>query len=174
LAESGDAILAWWKGSAEYKHAEGVPKGTSNASILATLNYSTIVWKTAKKVGFGVDGEWVVAWVCGVPSSPTADQRKANVPTTSCMKTAQAPATWSGTFDGCFNTAMLKKINTLREAHIVGTLEHDDENAAKLYKAVQASTDAKWKKPETTPTYSATRPADFEELWFSSEDIALL
>jgi hypothetical protein len=72
LALSGDAVMAWWKGSVEYNAATGLPRGSSADSKTKSDNYTTLVWKAAKKVGFGVEGSWVVAWVCGVPASPTA------------------------------------------------------------------------------------------------------
>jgi hypothetical protein len=71
LATSGDAIMDWWRGSSDYDPTTGLPKGSSTDSKTRSDNYTRLVWKGATKVGFGVEGSWVVAWVCGVPANPT-------------------------------------------------------------------------------------------------------
>lgn len=122
-------MMAWWEGSSEYDPSTGLPKGSSTDSKTKSDNYTTLVWKTATKVGFGVDGSWVVAWVCGVPAKPTTAVVKTNVPSTTCTKKTTAPA---GAYDSCFNDMMLKALNVKREDHIAGKLTLDTTAAPTL------------------------------------------
>jgi len=58
--------MDWYNGSSEYDVSKGTAKGDSVDSKRKAKNYTTLVWKAATKVGFGVEGSWVVAWICGV------------------------------------------------------------------------------------------------------------
>jgi hypothetical protein len=63
-----------------------------------------LTWKSAKTVGFGIEGAWVVAWICDVKTNPSVAEVKANVPEGTCLNN----------YDTCFNSMMLKAINKRR------------------------------------------------------------
>lgn len=138
-----------------YNPETGKPKSESEDAKLKSHNYTRLVWKqkadgTKLKVGFGVQGSWVVAWMCGIPSDPTAEVTKENVPNISCMKDYPETGTATGKYDGCFNDLMLKVLNLKRRNHIVDPLKLKTEKAADLYKAVADSAEQnKWDVVET-------------------------
>jgi len=130
-------VLAWWKGSSEYDPATGLPKGTSSDSKTKSDDYTRLVWKSATKVGFGVDGSWAVAWICGVPAKPTVTETKANVPSTGCTTTTTSPA---GKYDSCFNKMMLDALNKIRKDHVTDSIVLDEAVVSTLDAAVAKST----------------------------------
>jgi hypothetical protein len=129
LATSGDAIIDWWNGSSQYDAEKGKPKGDSTDSKRKSRNYTTLVWKAGTKVGFGVEGSWVVAWICGVKNDPSVKVTKENVPTESCTKTAP---TGTKHYNKCFNDMMLTALNTKRKDHIVKELTLETADAFTL------------------------------------------
>jgi len=137
------------------------------------------VWKAgtdgaALKVGFGIDGSWSVAWVCGVPEAPTAATVKANVPSTSCTVATTSP---TGSYDKCYNDMMLKALNKYRLDHIVDELPGHPANVAELAKQVTANMQtASWSSIKTAdqPTGLVKPTGNYLELWYPSTDTAAL
>jgi len=123
----------WWNGKSEYDSATGAPKSKTSASETASNNYMKMVWKTADKVGFGIEGSWVVAWVCGttVTASPKTDVIKANVPAKKCQEDTTNP---TGSFNVCFNDMLVNQLNTYRREHVTDDVSLDKTVAAELYK----------------------------------------
>jgi hypothetical protein len=161
--------MDWWKGSSEYDPATGLPKGTSSDSKTKSDNYTRLVWKAATKVGFGVEGSWAVAWVCGVTAKPTVEVTKANVPSTSCTTTTTTPV---GKYDSCFNKMMLDALNKIRTNHVTDSLILDTAVVPTLHDLVAKSTRG-WSDIDKQPT-DVTLPAGgkYAEVWFYSTDSA--
>jgi hypothetical protein len=74
LARTGDAQLAWKDGEKEYDATTGAAKSATFDSETKAYYYTRMIWKSAKTIGFGVEGSWVVAWVCGIEL--TASRRR--------------------------------------------------------------------------------------------------
>jgi hypothetical protein len=170
LATSGDAMFYWFYGSVEYNPETGGPKGTSSDSKTMSDNYTGLVWKSATKVGFGIDGPWVVAWICGIKANPTADEVKANVPALKCMVETTNPV---GKYDNCFQKLMLDKVNTYRKNHITGELTLDTAIAPTLYKAVTESS-VKWNTATKPTGVDVPAGSKFQDVWFYDKNIAKL
>lgn len=85
--------MDWWKGKDSYDPSTGLPKDNQAITKSKSFNYTRLVWKTAKTVGFGIEGSWVVAWVCGdtITAEPKADVVKENVPSKECTKKTTNP-----------------------------------------------------------------------------------
>jgi hypothetical protein len=70
LAESDDAVNAWYAGASEYDAKVGAPKDPKNKEKKTLSdNYTTLVWKSSTRTGFGIKGKVVVAWICNEPGN---------------------------------------------------------------------------------------------------------
>jgi hypothetical protein len=142
-------------------------------------NYTRLVWKqqadgkTALKIGFGVEGSWVVAWICGLPAEDTITPAitKANVPAVSCTKTVTGAN--AGTYDKCFNDAMILNLNVKRREHVVDDLAVKEDHAVILAKKVKAS-GVKWNDANTKPSDVLKPTGLYVDYWYYNADTAKL
>jgi hypothetical protein len=79
-----------------------------------------MVWKSAKKVAFGIRDSNVVAWYCNISSS-SLDTNKADADENvgkSCMRLILA-TNFIDKYDWCFYKRMVKWTNVVRKIHRV-------------------------------------------------------
>lgn len=66
--EKDEATDGWYANSASYDYTTSRPKlvkdKKDDATTTKSNTYTQLVWKTSKKVGFGIVGKFVVAWYC--------------------------------------------------------------------------------------------------------------
>lgn len=100
-------------------------------------NYTSLVWKTSTKTGFGIKGNKVVAWVCEAKatdrSTPALFIKNVSA---NCFSAAPTR------YNTCFNTLSLTAANEKRVWHEATKLTTDTGTAAALQKMVDALADA--------------------------------
>jgi uncharacterized protein YkwD len=125
LADSDDAVDAWFAGQADYDFAKGEPASASDAAKKARSDaYTRMVWKGSTKVGFGIHGRFVVAWFCETEGNKpvTVAAFKENVPK-ACLAAGH---------NTCFDEANRKVLDERRGWHEATKTEKNDDAAKAL------------------------------------------
>jgi len=145
LATSDDATDWWFDGFKEYDFSTGAPKAPKDAAKKQRSDeYTRLVWKASTKVGFGINGRFVVAWFCETEGNQpsTAAAFKENVPK-NCL---------AGGLNTCFDAANRKVLDERRTWHgVTKATTKDDKAAVALQKLMDA--DKFFKDGTGAPTY---------------------
>jgi len=95
--------------------ATGAPKATANKEQTAQAkSFARMLWRGAKKVGFGVHGELVVAWYC--------DAKAEVADAASAVANVGAHCDSRG-YNECYNALALKYANKKRSNHDAAPLK---------------------------------------------------
>lgn len=66
LLQSDVATNKWYEGESSYSYDNGEPKDAKAETKKKSLQFTNMLWKSSKKVGFGIKGKFVLAYYCTV------------------------------------------------------------------------------------------------------------
>lgn len=100
-----------------------------------------LVWKASNTVGFGIRGDWVVAWYCPKGNTDGAKDNEVNVcPVGGCIDDCVDPVPLKDGYSSCFNRRAQRDLNIHKKAAKVDKVKYDVEVAKRAQKyALQSS-----------------------------------
>lgn len=125
------ATDTWYGAGKYYDHEEDAPKATAtkDEKFYAKL-FMQLVWKASKNVGFGIRGNWVVAWYCPTGNTVKDKDNEKNVcPVGGCIDDCVDPVPLKDGFSTCFNRRSERDLNIYKKLAKVKKVKYDDEVA---------------------------------------------
>lgn len=66
LLQSNVATTKWYEGESSYNYDTGEPTDDKDETKKKSKKFMNMLWKSSKKVGFGIKGKFVLAYYCTV------------------------------------------------------------------------------------------------------------